>query len=187
MDNTRQTISPARDGPGAAATRPVPPPVVVEVDEIPSTAAINGHPIHPMVIVFPIAALVGALVTDVIYALVRDAFWADASLGLVLVGVFSGVVAAVFGAVDFFTRVRIRRLQAAWIHAGANVIALTAAAISLVVRLEDASAGVLPWGLLLSLVTALMLMVSGWFGGELVYRHKVGVDTRAISRIPESE
>src|SRR3546814_6826582 len=65
-------------------------------DPAPSTAAIRGHPIHPMLIPFPLAFLVGVLLTDLAYWATSDPFWARASLWLVGAGVVSGLVAAVF-------------------------------------------------------------------------------------------
>jgi uncharacterized membrane protein len=147
-------------------------------EEIPSSAAIMGHPIHPMLIVFPIASFVGALATDVIYLISEDDFWADASYWLLVAGVVTGLLAAVFGAVDFLTSTRIRNLRAAWIHAAFNMGVMVLAIINILLRVDDTAEGIQPWGILISAVIGVMLLISGWYGGEMVYRHKVGVDSR---------
>jgi len=144
-------------------------------DEIPSTAAIGGHPIHPMLIPFPIAFLVGALAADLAYWSTDDFFWARLARWLVGAGLVTGALAAVFGLVDFLTRHRIRQFSSAWIHFLGNAVVLVLSLISLLLRLDDPADAVLPWGLVLSAAVALILLVTGWLGGELSYRHKVGV------------
>jgi uncharacterized membrane protein len=124
---------------------------------------------------FPIAFLTGALVTDLVYWITTEAFWAQASFWLIVAGLVMGLLAAVLGLVDFLTIERARAYLAGWIHAGGNVAAMVLTAVSLLLRLDDPAAAVLPWGLILSAVTAVLLGVTGWYGGELAYRHKVGV------------
>lgn len=145
--------------------------------EIHSRAAIEGHPIHPMVVVFPIAFLSGALLTDILFILSNEPFWAQASYWLLLAGIVGGVVAAGFGAADFFMNDRIRSIRAAWIHAISNSITMALAIINLLLRHNNPVEGVMPWGVLLSAFIVALLVVSGWYGGELVYRHKVGINS----------
>ncbi|MBX6368656.1 MAG: hypothetical protein IRZ04_11785, partial [Rhodospirillales bacterium] len=68
-----------------------------DFDAKPSRAAIAGHPIHPMLVPFPIAFLVGALVVDLAFASTGDPFWARAGFWLLLAGIVTGAAAAVFG------------------------------------------------------------------------------------------
>ena len=146
--------------------------------DIPSTAAISGHPIHPMLIPFPIAFLVGALVSDLIFTANQDVFWARAALWLTAAGLVFGVVAALFGAIDFFTIGRVRAFPIAWVHFIGNAVVLILALISVLMRANNPEAAVQPWGLVLSLMISLILVVTGWLGGELSYRHKVGVNSK---------
>jgi uncharacterized membrane protein len=139
-----------------------------------STAAVFRHPIHPMLIPFPIASLIGALVTDIAFRATSNVFWADVSFWLLLAGVVTGAVAAIPGMIDFSTIDRVRSLTSAWVHAGGNVVALTLAIINLSLRWSDPVAGAQGWGLALSLVTVALLGVTGWLGGELSYRHRIG-------------
>lgn len=141
----------------------------------PSTAAIARHPIHPMLVPFPIAFLVGALGSDLAFSGTADPFWARASLWLVGAGLVMGALAAIFGLIDFLTIRRVRSYKAAWIHFLGNAIALLLALWSLWLRSGDMAAAILSGGLVLSALTVLILLVTGWLGGELAYRYKIGV------------
>jgi len=147
-----------------------------EHDAIPSLAAVAGHPIHPLIVPFPIATLGLTVLTDLAYAVARDRFWARAGRLLTTVGVVSGAGAAGVGAVDFLGRSRIRDHRAAWLHAGGNVAALALSGASLALRLRRRSRPV-PGPLLLSSLAGVILLVTGWLGGELSYRHRIGVTT----------
>ena len=141
---------------------------------VPSTAAILGHPIHPIMVGFPIAFLSGALLSDLAYLFLRDPFWAQASLWLVAAGVVSGLLAAVFGLTDFVT-IRRARHATGWIHLVGNLLAVLLSLGNWIMRIEDPQEGVLPLGLVLSAIVAGILLVTGWMGGELAFRYKVGV------------
>ncbi len=142
---------------------------------VPSTAAIGGHPIHPILIPFPIAFLIGALASDLGYWWTADPFWARLSLWLVGAGLVTGAIAAVVGLVDFLTIARAREHRIGWIHALGNGAVLVLALVSLLWRRGDPIAAVFPWGITLSGVITILLVVTGWAGGELAYRHMVGV------------
>lgn len=156
-------------------------PPVIESQEgdyqdsgITSTVAIAGHPIHPALVLFPIALLVTAFITDIGYALTQDLFWARSSFWLIGAGLVSGVVAALTGMMDFLRIKRVRKRQAGWSHLLLNVAALTLTIINFVLRLGNLTV-VLPAGIVISAVVAVLLGLSGWYGAELVYRHKIAV------------
>jgi uncharacterized membrane protein len=140
-----------------------------------SAIAIFGHPIHPVLVTFPIAFLSGAAGTDLGYWLTHDFFWARAALWLLGAGVLAGVAAAATGMIDFIKIPRVRKRTAGWAHMAINVVALGLSLVNLFLRLDHPAAAILPVGLMLSLTVATLLMVSGWFGGELTFRHKVGI------------
>ena len=143
------------------------------MDDLHSTAAVKGHPIHPMLVVFPIALFVGALVTDIAFVAFGAPGWAEASKWLLGAGVAGALLAALAGFADFFGNSRIRELRDAWLHMFANLAVVVVELVNFVVRLSDeGAAGSI--GLALSVVAALVLLFSGWKGGELVYRHGVG-------------
>jgi len=140
-----------------------------------STASIGGHPIHPMLVPFPIAFLVGALATDLVYWGTGNTFWAGFSVWFVGAGLVMGAVAAVFGLTDFLTIQRARAGSTGWVHFLGNSLALVLALVSLLLRIGDPVAAVLPGGLVLSFIIVAILLVTGWMGGELAYRYKIGV------------
>jgi len=141
-----------------------------------STAKIGGHPIHPMLIPFPITCLVGAFVTDLLYLYFDGPGFANASKWLLAFGILTALVAAAFGLVDFMGDDRIRRMSHALQHMIANVAAVVVAVVNLAIRLGDETAQVASLGVFLSGATVLILIFSGWRGGDLVYKHGVGMD-----------
>ncbi len=141
-----------------------------------STAKIGGHPIHPMLIVFPIAFLVGTFLCDLAYWVDGEPGFAKAAVWLLGLGVVTALLAALAGFTDFFGEDRIRKIGDAWQHMIGNLVAVGLAAASLIVRLEvGAEEAVVPVGLLLSTAVVVILLYTGWKGGELVYRHRVGI------------
>jgi uncharacterized membrane protein len=85
----------------------------------------------------------------------------------------------VFGFIDFFGEERIRALSDAWQHMIGNLVAVVLALVNWWIRYAAGPVdGVLPWGILISLVTVLLLLFNGWKGWEMVYRHHVGVADR---------
>lgn len=142
---------------------------------IKSTASIAGHPLHPALIPFPIAFLTGALVTDLVFWLGNEEFWARMSFWQIVGGLVMGPLAAVLGLIDFLTIERARAHTAGWLHLGSNAAALLLAIFNLWLRWDDAATAVVPGGLILSLLTAGLLAFGGWYGGELAYRYKIGV------------
>lgn len=142
---------------------------------VPSKAAIAGHPIHPVLIPFPIAFLVGALLTDLTYWWTGDPFWARGSLWLIVAGLAGGLLAAVFGLIDFLSIGRAREHLTGWIHFLGNATVLVLALVNVILRWGAPTTAVLPWGLILSAIIASILVVTGWLGGELTFRHMIGV------------
>ena len=143
-----------------------------------STAKIADHPIHPMLIPFPIVCFVGTLVTDIVYSRNLDPGWATASHWLLGIGLVMAALAAAAGLTDYLGDQKLRGLGDALKHMLANVTAVVLELVNLVLRLNNndfiASTGV--W---ISGVVLLILLYSGWKGGDLVYRHGVGVHDRS--------
>ena len=99
--------------------------------------------------------------------------WANFSAWLLTVGLIVAVFAVIAGLIDFLCDRRIRDLGVAWIYAGGNALALVLAIINSFIHSRDAYTSVVPAGLILSALTVLILLVTGWMGWELVYRHRV--------------
>lgn len=139
-----------------------------------STARIGGHPIHPMLVPFPIVCFIGAFVTDIMFTRNGELGWATASNWLLGVGLGMAALAAVAGLIDFFGDARIRALNDAIKHMLANVTAVLIEAVNLALRLGNPDF-IGSTGVYLSGIVVLVLLYSGWKGGELVFRHGVGV------------
>jgi uncharacterized membrane protein len=147
-------------------------------EAVPSVAAIEGHPLHPAIVPLPIGAFVGAFVADVVYARTGDRFWARGAHVLSVAGVATGLLAGALGATDFVGRDRIRSRGSAWIHAGGNLAAVGLGIASIRLARDRNPRIVVPTGLAVSTSIVAILAVTGWLGGELAFRHRIGV-TRA--------
>ncbi len=141
----------------------------------PSTAKIAGHPLHPMLVPFPIVCFVGAFATNLAYWRTADMQWANFSAWLLAAGLVFGVLAALAGLIDFLSHRRVRAQKPAWAHMLGNVLVLGLSLVNAFVHSRDAWTSVVPTGLILSSVVVLILCVTGWLGWAMVYRHRVGV------------
>lgn len=140
-----------------------------------STARIGGHPLHVMLVPFPVVCFVLTLLSDLAYWKTAAMQWANMSAWLLTVGLVVAVFAVIAGLVDFVGERRIRSLPAVYIHAVGNAVALVLAILNAFVHSRDAYTSVVPLGLILSALTVLILLVTGWMGWTMVYRHGVGV------------
>jgi uncharacterized membrane protein len=146
-----------------------------------STAKIAGHPLHPMVVPFPIAFFVSTLVTDLIYRGTGRAGFADASMWLLGAGLAGALLAAVLGLTDFLSEPRVRALREAWLHMGGNVVVVVLQAINIGLRASSSFPGVTVAQTALSALVVALLLFTGWMGWAMVYRGHVGVaDDREI-------
>lgn len=143
-----------------------------------TTARIGGHPIHPMLIPFPIAFFVGAFAADIAFWQTENAFFASGAIWLIGAGLIMAALAALAGLTDFLGSRAIRALRPAWLHMIGNVLAVLIEVFNFLLRLADPAAAVVPTGLALSLVVTLLLLFNGWMGWEMVYRGRVGVTDR---------
>jgi uncharacterized membrane protein len=141
-----------------------------------STAAIAGHPIHAALVAFPIACFWLTLFTDILYWQTSYLMWQHFSEWLLLAGLVVGGLAALAGIVDMFRR-EVRAQGPTWPHAIGGVIVLALAILNSFVHAADGWTGVVPWGLVLSVVTVLVMAVTDRLGRSMVYRHGVGVRT----------
>ncbi len=147
-----------------------------------------GHPVHPMLIVFPLGLLPTAVACDIIYWVTHNPNWGHIAYWLIAAGVLSGLVAAVFGFADWWALDSGTRAKTVGLwHAGVMdiVIILFVFAVSWWLRRPDPNAPTtLATGL--GIVAVLFALVGGWLGGEMVYRMSVGVDFDAHVDSPSS-
>jgi uncharacterized membrane protein len=140
-----------------------------------STARLAGRPIHALLVPIPLVCFVATLITDVVYWQTAAMLWADMSAWLLVVGLVVAVFAVIAGLIDFLGDSRIRELRPAWIHVLGNVVALILSIFNALIHTRDAYTSVVPTGLVLSALVVLILLVTGWNGWSMVYRHGVGV------------
>ena len=140
-----------------------------------SPASILKHPIHPMLVPFPIALWIFSLVCDLVYALGwGGTVWDDMAFYSMIGGVLGALLAAIPGYVDYrsVSDPQVKKIGR-W-HMGINLFIVAMFAINLWLRTGSRPGAVLP--IILSLVGITLLGVSGWLGGELVYVHGVAVE-----------
>jgi uncharacterized membrane protein len=128
-----------------------------------------------MLVPIPIVCFIGALVTDIAYAVTAEMMYANFSAWFLLVGFIFGVLAAIAGLIDFLSNRAIRAQAPAWPHLIGNLVVLILAFFNNLIHTRDAWTSVMPVGLVLSIVTVLILPITGWLGWAMVYRHGVGV------------
>lgn len=152
-----------------------------------SHAKAAGHPIHQQLIAFPLGLLTTAVIFDVLRLITDENGFATASYYMIAAGVISGVLAGVFGLIDYLAipaATRAKRVGA--MHGLGNVVVVALFAVSWLPR-NDASENVpttLAFGL--ALAGAAIAAITGWLGGELVDRLGVGVDPDAHLDAPAS-
>jgi uncharacterized membrane protein len=139
-----------------------------------------GHPIHPMLIVFPLGLLAISFVLDVAYLITQNPTWSDVAYYDMIIGIIMGLVAAVFGFLEWLAipdGTRAKRIGL--LHGAGNVVVVALFLLSWFVRRGAPARLPSTTAFILSLVAILLALVTGWLGGELVDRLGVGVDRGA--------
>ena len=136
-------------------------------------ASIAKHPLHPMLVVFPIGLWVFSLISDFVFLLGGDARWNDVAFYTMAGGLIGAVLAAVPGFFDMFSISDKKVGKIAWNHMILNLIALAIFALDFYLRMGNTAAATLP--VFLSVGGVLFIAVSGWLGGGMVYVHGMGV------------
>jgi uncharacterized membrane protein len=160
---------------------------LLEVIDMESKARILGHAIHPMLIVFPLGLLATAVIFDLIYLFTDRSGLAVAAGYMIAAGIVGGLLAAVFGLVDWLAvpaGTRAKRVGA-W-HAIGNVAVVALFAISWLLRVGGTDWEPSVLAVVFSFAGAGLSLVSAWLGGELVERLSVGVDEEAGLNAPSS-
>ncbi len=152
---------------------------------IESTAAIARHPLHPMLVPLPLAAFIFTLVADMAWLRTGRDFWGEAAYWLLLAGVITALIAAILGLIDYLSSERVRNLPTARLHGALNTFALLLGAINLILRGGQGATPIFGIGIMLSFATVAILGYSGWLGGELAYRHGVGVMAKGADTLPD--
>ena len=152
-----------------------------------SRVKLFGHPVHPMLIVFPLGLLATAVFFDILFLIFNNRFLPTASYYMIAAGVLGGLLAAIFGFIDWLALPNGSRAKniGLWHGLGNFVIVLLFAACWL---LRSDNVDSVPDGLalILSFVGTGLALITAWIGGELVYRLGVGVDPGANVNAPNS-
>lgn len=151
-----------------------------------SKAKLFGHPIHQMLIVFPLGLLAMAVIFDIIRLASHNGMWSTVAFYMIAAGVISGLVAAIFGLVDYVGIPSNTRAKAVGtMHGIGNVIVVVLFAISWWLRrgMPDTPSTA---ALVCSFVGVILALFTGWLGGELVDRLGIGVDAGANPNAPSS-
>ena len=149
-------------------------------------ARLFGHPIHQMLIVFPLGLLGTSLLFDILHLATGGDHWAQVSYFMIAAGIVSGLIAAPIGLIDWLaipSNTRAKRIGL--LHGGGNVVVLLLFVVSWFLRRDLPIA---PGGLeiTLSALAVGLALVTGWLGGELVDRLGIGVDEGANVDAPSS-
>jgi uncharacterized membrane protein len=151
-----------------------------------SKARFLGHPIHPMLVPFPIGLLATSLIFDIICLSTGAAKWAEIARWLIAAGLIGGVLALIPGLIDFIAIPAKTRAKAiGLLHAAGNATVMALFFTSWMLRTSASyDAGIAP--VILSALGVCLMLVTGWLGGELVDRLGVGVDDGANLNAPSS-
>jgi uncharacterized membrane protein len=151
-----------------------------------SRAKVAGHPVHPMLIVFPLGLLATAVIFDVIYLVTDNVRWTEVAFYMIGAGVIGGLAAAIPGTIDWLAIPRgTRARRIGLLHGVGNVIVVGLFFLSWLLRREAPGAPPTE-AIVAGLIGVGLAVITGWLGGELVDRLGVGVDDGAHLDAPSS-
>jgi uncharacterized membrane protein len=152
-----------------------------------SRVKLFGHPVHPMLIVFPAGLFTAAVIFDILYLILRNPVLSTVSFYMIATGIIGGLLAAIFGFIDWLglpNNSRAKRIGG--FHGLGNFVIVVLFAISWFIRSGNANFVPNAMALILSFVGIGLALITLWIGGELVYRLGVGVDRGANVNAPNS-
>ncbi len=145
--------------------------------ETDTRVAVAGHPVHAMLVTFPIALAACTLAADGLYWWTGDTFWARGALWACGTAFLVGVLAGLVGTAELLLVPGIRRRSASWTHFVLAVMLLSLIGANWGLRLGGYEQAVLPWGILLSALALVFTGFTGWHGGKLVFEYQIGVSS----------
>ncbi|APH74746.1 DUF2231 domain-containing protein [Aquibium oceanicum] len=144
-----------------------------------STVAVGGQPIYSTFVQFPVVCFTLTLLTDIAYWRTFNLMWQNFSSWLLFAGLVFGALAVIVGIIDFAVRPAIRASRPAWLHVIGSVVVLVLALLNSLVHAGDGWTAIVPWGLTLSVITVVVMIITDWLGRSMVYRHGAGVSHHA--------
>src|SRR5215203_654745 len=151
-----------------------------------SRAKLFGHAIHPILIVYPLGLLSAAVIFDVIYLVTANPTWTTVSFWMIAAGIVGGLLAAVFGLIDYLNipgGTRANRIGL--LHGLVNLCVMILFIASWLLRRNSPEVPS-TIAFALSFIGVAASLLGGWLGGELVERLGVGVVPGANLDAPNS-
>ena len=155
-----------------------------------SKIKISGHPIHPMLIPFPIAFYTATLIGFIIFSSNGDTFWYRAAVTTNIAGVAMAVLAAVPGMLDFINIPKGQIKNTGWKHMLCNVAALFIFSVNAIIYGMKWGSGQethIAGPIILSSFGMLFTILAGFFGWEMVQKHHVGIDLKPEQKALEPQ
>jgi uncharacterized membrane protein len=152
-----------------------------------SKSKLFGHPIHPMLVAFPVGLFITAVICDIIYLITKNTFFPIVSYYNIIIGIILGLTAAIFGFRDWLalpTDTRAKRIGL--MHGSGNVILVVLFVVSWLLRMPNANFVPTALALVFSFAGLVLGSLTAWLGGELVYRLGVAPDIGANLNAPSS-
>jgi len=141
-------------------------------------ATVAGHPIHPLLVTFPIGSYVAAAIADIIYAASGEPFWGTMSMWLIAFGLGGSLIAGFFGFIDYLTAPMSEQArEVANLHMTLNVCTIIVFGVAFAARYFWPQ---FVWGHIATAMGICLLLVSGILGGNLAHRHLVGSSEREL-------
>jgi uncharacterized membrane protein len=171
----------------ARGSLPIEPLGLKTESHMEARAKVMGHSVHQMLISFPIGLLVTAIIFDALHLATHSPTWSIVAYWMIAAGIIGGLLAAVFGFIDWRgVPVNTRARRVGRLHGIGNVVLVVLFAASWLVRYSGDPAAPSGLAMLLSLAGAALGLWTSWLGGELVDRLGVGVDDGAHVDAPSS-
>jgi uncharacterized membrane protein len=140
-----------------------------------SISEISVHPMHTVLVAFPAVCFIGAFITDFVYWRSMPFIWANFSGWLLTVGLVMTGLVVIAASIDFLTNRNSRESRPAWPYILGNGLVIVLSLFNVFVHSRDGYTSVVPTGIILSGIVALIMMITGWMGGEAAYRRRAGV------------
>ena len=152
-----------------------------------SRVKVFGHPVHPMLIVFPAGLFISTVIMDILYLIFHNPVFSTVAFYMMIIGVVGGLCAAIFGFIDWSALPHDSRAKhiGMW-HGLGNFTIVVLFALSWFLRRGSPNLVPSPLALILSFAGIILALFTLWIGGELVYRLGVAVDRGANVNAPSS-
>ncbi len=152
-----------------------------------SRTKLFGHPIHPMLIVFPLGLLIMSVIFDILHCITGNSTFSTVAYYDIAAGIIGGLLAAIFGFLDWLAIPQGTRAKSVGAtHGIGNVMVVLLFVVSWLIRNGNSGHQPDTWAFVMSVVAILIGAVTAWLGGEMVYRLRMAVDDGANLDAPSS-